>query len=75
MQLTGQNLHNEHAYYGMREDTNFKGSDLSCPSIYFLLYGSSIVNRIIHGLEAYLQNNRTHDYLCYCPGVGCIKGV
>ena len=22
----------------MREDTNFKGSDLSCPSIYFLFY-------------------------------------
>jgi hypothetical protein len=22
----------------MREDTNFKGSDLSCPSIYYLLY-------------------------------------
>ncbi len=24
----------------MREDTNFKGSDLSCPSIYFLFYGN-----------------------------------
>ncbi len=23
----------------MREDTNFKGSDSSCPSIYFLFYG------------------------------------
>ena len=27
----------------------------------------------MHGLEAFLQNNRTH--LCRCPGAGCIKGV
>ncbi len=25
----------------MREDTNFKGSDSSCPSIYFLFYGKT----------------------------------
>ena len=27
----------------MREDTNFKGSDLSCPSIYFLFYGLAYI--------------------------------
>ncbi len=32
------------------------------------MHGYSIANRIIHGLEAYLQNNRTR-YLCYCPGL------
>ena len=26
----------------MREDTNFKGSDSSCPSIYFLFYGKTL---------------------------------
>ncbi len=26
----------------MREDTNFKGSDLSCPSIYFLFYAAGL---------------------------------
>ena len=35
-QLTGQNLHNEHAQCDMREGTNFKGSDSSYPSVYFL---------------------------------------
>ncbi len=25
----------------IREDTNFKGSDLSCPSIYFLFYAKT----------------------------------
>ncbi len=29
----------------------------------------TIVNRIIHGLEAYLQDNRTHYYLCHCSGL------
>ena len=36
MQLTGQNLHNEHAKCDIRGDTNFKGSDSSDPTVYSL---------------------------------------
>ena len=36
MQLTGQNLHNEHAQCDMHGDTDFKGSDLIDPSVDFL---------------------------------------
>ena len=38
MQLTGQNLHNEHAQCDMRGDTNFKGSDSSDPTVYSLYW-------------------------------------
>ena len=41
MQLIGQNLHNEHAQCDIREDTNFKGSDLSDPSGYSLFCGTN----------------------------------
>ncbi len=46
-------------------------SSLKLISIFILLLiciCHIIVNRIIHGLEAYLQNNGTHC-LCYCPGL------
>ena len=36
MQLTGQNLHNEHEYCDMRGDRDFKASDSSDSSVYFL---------------------------------------
>ncbi len=31
----------------MREDTNFKGSDLSCPSIYYLFYAYKFKNNAL----------------------------
>ena len=34
----------------------------------FAPISNTIANTIIHGLGAYVQNNRTH-YLCYCPGL------
>ena len=39
MQLTGQNMHNEHAQCDLRGDRNFKGSDSSDPFVYFIFCG------------------------------------
>ena len=46
MQLIGQNLHNEYAQCDIREDTNFKGSDLSDPSGYSLFCGTNHQNNL-----------------------------
>ena len=69
MQLTGQNLNNEHAQCDMSMDINFIGSDASDFSVYFLF--SAVTNYfadqcfyfITHLLAVHL--NVAHFYL-YC---------
>ena len=44
----------------MREDTNFKGSDLSCPSIYFLFYAYNLIKtRISVSVHCQYKHHQT----------------
>ncbi len=57
----------------MREDTNFKGSNLSCPSIYFLFHGlnifeldGKITNASFHLIEIIHIVSMFHPCMTYC---------
>ena len=43
----------------MRQDTNFKGSDLSCPSIYYLFYDHT-VSQFIQAYQGYFRTRGTN---------------
>ncbi len=49
----------------MREDTNFKGSDSSCPSIYFLFYDCRLrMHAVVQGVgcDMFRRNRITQEH-------------